>query len=339
MGCFNSTGFISKLPILGGDRVVCFIGLQNQYGIDGHELWYPDSVVAPFFLPVRGEYNEYGSLCNIDETPITKLLEKYGAWDIESILSRIERCLYGEQKNNTLDSNIKYWKKAKNKEEVEGYEKLKTLFKDVNVKPVLLFEHEDVYDNVTRDYFENTSGWPRTKPEDKVRLFFDAIEDYKKFYNDFKDKFDNDQVLMSYLGDDLPKIAYDRPTFNSRFFFCRNEDDEELRERGEELYKKHTGHYRLIYSDLHRTFTLLDDMSTLDLFEMYDTCREEIERFYKLWIVYAFSPMYFGFSKTAGEQNYNMDCMCRLMTVCKDKADSMYKDYVERYSWDEDDED
>ena len=329
MGCFNSSGFISKLPILVGDRVVCFIGLQNEYGIDGHELWYPDSVVAPFFLPVRGQYDDYGSIENVDDTPAKRFLEKYCDLDIESIMNAVERCLYGD----TLQKNIDYWSKDGDSEESEKYKRLAKLFHDnTSVRPVLLFEHEDVYDNVTRDYFENTSGWPCTQPEDKVRLFFDAIEDYKKFYNEFKDKFDNDQVLMSYLGDDLPKIAYDRPTFNSRFFFCRNEDEEELRERGEELYEKHTEHYQLIYSDLHRTFTLLDDMSTLDLFEMYDTCREEIERFYKLWIVYAFSPMYFGFSKTAGEQNYNMDCMYRVTSVINDKASSMYKDYVKRYS-------
>ena len=76
MGCFNSSGFISKLPILGGDKVVCFIALENKDGISGHPLYYPDSVVAPYFLPVRGEYNEYGSLYNVVKSPIVDFIEK-----------------------------------------------------------------------------------------------------------------------------------------------------------------------------------------------------------------------------------------------------------------------
>jgi len=335
MGCFNSTGFISKLPILGGDRVVCFIGLQNQYGIDGHELWYPDSVVAPFFLPVRGEYNEYGSLCNIDDTPITKLLEKHGAWDIESILSRIERCLYGEQKNNTLDSNIKYWKKAKNKEEVNGYEKLKTLFRDVNVKPVLLFEHEDVYDKITETYFENTSGWSTIQPEDRIKLFYEAVSDYKDFYLKYKEKFDTDEFLGYILVDDMPKISYDGPYPFSRF---RHVKEDDISHEGVVLHGKHKNHCTLVYSQLHKSLTFCDRLSCDELFDLYENCRTEIERYQKMWMLFSLSPMYIGFSKTAGEQNYNMDCLLKILTVCKDKASSMYEDYVERYKYEEDDE-
>lgn len=28
MGCFNTTGFLSRLPIFYGDRVVCFLGKE-----------------------------------------------------------------------------------------------------------------------------------------------------------------------------------------------------------------------------------------------------------------------------------------------------------------------
>lgn len=123
MGCFNTTGFISQLPILGGNKVVCFIATTVKE-VTG--LYNPSALVAPYFLPIYGEYNEYGYLENIQETFVTNLLEKYsGVNNIEKLTEKISR---GDE--TKLPKNFDY---------DEGYKREFTL----------LFEHQDVYERIT----------------------------------------------------------------------------------------------------------------------------------------------------------------------------------------------
>lgn len=123
MGCFNTTGFISQLPILGGNKVVCFIATTVKE-ING--LYSPSALVAPYFLPIYGEYNEYGYMKNIQETFVTNLLEKYsGVNSMEKLLKKISR---GDE--TKLPKNVDY------------DEKYKREF-------TLLFEHQDVYEKIT----------------------------------------------------------------------------------------------------------------------------------------------------------------------------------------------
>lgn len=122
MGCFNTTGFISQLPILGGNQVVCFIATTIK---ELNGLYSPSALVAPYFFPVYGEYNEYGYMENIQETFVTNLLEKYSGVNIEKLLEKISR---GDE--TRLPKNTDY------------DEKYKREF-------TLLFEHEDVYNKIT----------------------------------------------------------------------------------------------------------------------------------------------------------------------------------------------
>lgn len=124
MGCFNTTGFISQLPILGGNKVVCFIATVFKEVNGG--LYTPSALVAPYFLPIYGEYNEYGYLEFIQETPITELLVKYsGVSSIEKLTEKIAR-----EEETRLPKNLDY-----DKEDNTGF--------------TLLFEHEDIYNKIT----------------------------------------------------------------------------------------------------------------------------------------------------------------------------------------------
>ena len=162
MGCFNTTGFISKLPIRCGDRVVCFIASENP-DRNLRELFLPDALIAPWGLPVRGKYDDYGSVEQIDRNFNVEIIEKIcDGTDIEQIYKGVERCLYGDDGN--VDSNIKYWKD--NKEELKLYKPLLKLYGDSKdyIKKInkmigskyktqpsifLLFEHEAIYDEIT----------------------------------------------------------------------------------------------------------------------------------------------------------------------------------------------
>lgn len=159
MGCFNTTGFISQLPILGGDKVVCFIGLAPNYtGPNG--LYSPSALVAPYFLPVYGSYNEYGYLEDIQETPITNILVKYSKEkNIEDLLRKI--CGDDDEKKVKLPKSYKF----------------------VRPKTIgtftLLFEYEDVYNAITK------------KPTYLTKSFegmYEILNKYIKFLDKVKNK-------------------------------------------------------------------------------------------------------------------------------------------------------
>jgi len=130
MGCFNTTGFISQLPILGGDKVVCFIALAPNYtGPNG--LYSPSALAAPYFFPIYGYYNEYGYLEDVQKTFVTNLLVKYSKEkSIEDLLEKI--CRDDDEKKVKLPKSYKF----------------------VRPKTVgtftLLFEYEDVYNAITK---------------------------------------------------------------------------------------------------------------------------------------------------------------------------------------------
>lgn len=83
MGTFQRLGSVSRLPIIGGDKVVCMIGFRvSEY--DG------TSSFIPLHLPIRGLYDDYGSLFDIDENPITETLCKlFECNDIERIIKEV----------------------------------------------------------------------------------------------------------------------------------------------------------------------------------------------------------------------------------------------------------
>ena len=64
MGCWNETCMVTHLPIFAGDRVVSMIvaRTQEEYGM----MCYSDSLFQPVGLPFAGEYDDYGSVENIE---------------------------------------------------------------------------------------------------------------------------------------------------------------------------------------------------------------------------------------------------------------------------------
>jgi hypothetical protein len=69
MGCWNGTCAMSKLPIFAGDRVVCWFIVGSQgysRGGDATNFCYPHDQFQLMPLPFRAEYNDYGSIENLD---------------------------------------------------------------------------------------------------------------------------------------------------------------------------------------------------------------------------------------------------------------------------------
>lgn len=206
MGCFNTTGFISQLPILGGDKVVCFIALAPNYtGPNG--LYSPSALVAPYFLPIYGFYNEYGYLEDVQETFVTNLLVKYSKEkNIEDLLRKVRR------------------------EDDEITIKLPKSFNFVRPKTIgtftLLFEYVDVYNAITKkptylskrfeDMYEVLSKYIKFLERAKTKGIKDIPNIPFNLANDFRNV--HNELLIVDLPEDL-KEEYKSLMLKQQFYF------------------------------------------------------------------------------------------------------------------------
>ena len=205
MGSFNSSGFISKLPIQYGDRVVCFIATENPSS-SIRSLYIPDCHLVPWGIPVRGKYNDYGSIQEIDEDYNTDFLRRLFKVDnVEDIFNAVERCLYGD----SVDENIKYWKH--DKDEVKKYKMLLPMYGNIKeymkfmnssigskrkTQPLctLLFEHESVYDFITSKDVDD--GWHTTDFSGALDAHINLIkltEELNKLVDEYYDEPEKDK--------------------------------------------------------------------------------------------------------------------------------------------------
>jgi hypothetical protein len=101
MGCFNATCSLSDLTIGHGDKCLLFplipvgfnsdkngvikIGPSSMYvSNEGSYMFF-----TPMCFPIKGEYNDYGSLENIEEDENIKAIEKYFGMKIEDFVAII----------------------------------------------------------------------------------------------------------------------------------------------------------------------------------------------------------------------------------------------------------
>ena len=88
MGCFNKKGCFSNMPITYGDRAVVLLGIVDMRGDDNFS---PGMHFTPISLPIRGTYNDYGSLENIDYVAANKVIEDKFKMNIEDVVNAFER--------------------------------------------------------------------------------------------------------------------------------------------------------------------------------------------------------------------------------------------------------
>ena len=70
MGCWNGTCMISNLPIIHGEKIkLVFLqkGYNKQSIIGESGYVYSTGIMCPAFLPITGEYDDYGSVENFEE--------------------------------------------------------------------------------------------------------------------------------------------------------------------------------------------------------------------------------------------------------------------------------
>lgn len=83
MGCWNGTCGISQLPILGVTKVKTVLLLQSEFNqnVQSSGACYITEYFRPWFLPVTAEYNDYGSIKNIEMDWNAKyMLNRFQEW-------------------------------------------------------------------------------------------------------------------------------------------------------------------------------------------------------------------------------------------------------------------
>lgn len=287
MGCFNTTGFISQLPILDNDKVVCFIATVKTDSFNG--LYYPSSLVAPYFLPIHGNYNSYGYLEDIQETQITKIICKYaGTNNLKELLCSISREDEESRTKIKLPNNYAILGDAYSIGEF-----------------TLLFEHEDLYNEIT----------------DKDNYLigrFHNVYTILGWYVNFLDK-------VKKQTNNIPKLPLSITDGYVTKYYA-NELPEELQEEYDKycticIKERVGGFFR---ND--DTFFLFDKLTTEDVITSLLKGKEDFRRFLNLYALYQSIPSYFKLSKTAGEQNYDLKSFKLIHNAVGDKLKRMIEE-------------
>lgn len=70
MGCWNETCGISQMPITRGERIVLFPLRKNNKKFYGGGFSNSTDMYTPISIPIKGEYNEYGGIVNVDRSSL-----------------------------------------------------------------------------------------------------------------------------------------------------------------------------------------------------------------------------------------------------------------------------
>lgn len=119
MGSFNKIGFMSNLPIVWGDKTTLMFILDvgkerkkrmSNFGED-YMINYSKGTVnstdffKPIFLPIHGDYDDYGCVDNIVETPVVKYIENFFGLSISNIIKQIDNNSVGRGDKTTSPEN------------------------------------------------------------------------------------------------------------------------------------------------------------------------------------------------------------------------------------------
>lgn len=98
MGCFNEMGFHTHLPIVYGDDIVLFLGVNPQYKrrcLPDYVEFAPGCSFTPIALPIFGKYNDYGNIEDIVRDENVEAIERFFNLDIYQVLRIIDDNMIG----------------------------------------------------------------------------------------------------------------------------------------------------------------------------------------------------------------------------------------------------
>lgn len=143
MGCFNHKGNFSNLPITYGDRIVVIVGVRpTKKTYDSQELdtFPPGCSFVPISVPIRGEYNDYGGIKNIDRTPAIDELEKFFGMETTKLVDLVERTCCGCEDQMKDENEIV--------KEVLKNILIHSYYIDIELTLTYIMEHEKIFDHI-----------------------------------------------------------------------------------------------------------------------------------------------------------------------------------------------
>lgn len=324
MGCFNTSGFLSKLPICHGDRVVCFLGKINRNAnVYGFCPTYPFSVISPKCLPVYGEYDDYGSVEYIDESPVTKFLEDISGTSCEQLFDAVSRTGYRK-----IKYGLEHWgyfkkdevEKNKYKEDWEIFLPLLKIY-DVEDYPILLFEHEEIYNKFCEGESTFCYNW-----DEKTRFanFYNNLDVFINFLNEYKDK-----EVYEYLKDiKISLCDFDNSFINDlrwaaldyKYLYKNKggEIDNEFLDKIDKISRENKLIPLISRSEGSESFELLNNIDINTAEDIFISCKEDVRKVCRLYEKLLTMPMYLTMSQTAGHQWYDLKEFDKFLTICKD---------------------
>lgn len=105
MGSFNKIGFISGLPITAGDPTVLVFMKKSPYSDEAlGGVVYSTDWFIPAFLPIFGDYDDYGKIENVVKNSATEFIEKFFDSDIDTIIEIIDDSSVGRGGGDELEA-------------------------------------------------------------------------------------------------------------------------------------------------------------------------------------------------------------------------------------------
>lgn len=203
MGCFNHTSSFSGVPISYGDRIVVILGLKDLNRDNGY--WTPGNNFVPISVPIRGKYNDYGGIEDVDRTPAIDVLERLFNMSVESIVECAERiqCDCADQIDyNTIHTTVN---KIKSKSYIgDDY--------DCVFELTYIMEHESMFDYLMSEYNKSMCD----------HLFWRIPQEYIEMlgYKKTKKGMDNYYPIFEWKHDTLPTLI------ESCYIWLENEKDD-----------------------------------------------------------------------------------------------------------------
>ena len=197
MGHSSVKGVYSDITINGSDEVVLFLLYKNKEfsdwgGIQKHRQiefknWlyntHLSSKTMALFQPVCPaiycEYDDYGGVENIQDSPAIKALEKYFDIPFEDILKLASQ--------NFEDMGSKYHCNLSRDsiKKIKKYNKTKT---DIAKNLTFCFELKGIYDELIKAYDPYSSPWVKTSRAKDIKIALEYGNFRKKNFNILKDE-------------------------------------------------------------------------------------------------------------------------------------------------------
>ena len=197
MGSWNGTCMISNLPIMSGDKIKLVL-LQPRFSskkfvCSGY--CYSTGLMTPLFLPIEGEYNDYGMIENIVEDWNFKLIEDYFKRKFSQIYGGYENQPIKDFTLTDILSSIERGNLKVIKNGEEDYAELNLAFTMIR---------KDVWDGIYEKYVGEF--WNDNHKETDEGHFYISVKEYcTRKFNQFVDeceaidKIENDKSAIQKL--------------------------------------------------------------------------------------------------------------------------------------------